>query len=177
MDASKHPVLGKTVIQLQKLETDQPPLSITLEEAWMLFSAVHRLGIKPVLTIMALGAIISHQKREDIPKNLADDAVGILHTIQTLPNPESFEDVAEIFNYMPRYGKNTVDRLVSFTYGLLRRKLLTWREAAEFASVILEENTTPDAWRKRVTRWAEDMDLPKVEQRIRTARASSVRTR
>ncbi len=57
------------------------------------------------------------------------------------------------------------DRVLAFTYSLLRTKLMTHAQAAAWASRQLGQDITANAWRKRVDRWAKSNNLVAVEQR------------
>lgn len=63
------------------------------------------------------------------------------------------------------------DIVLGFTYDLLRRRAITWAEAAEIASAIPSiargKRFSQGAWKMRVTRYQESRKLPKVGQRRR----------
>ncbi len=46
------------------------------------------------------------------------------------------------------------ERVLSFTYKEIQKQQMSYTRAAEMASSLLETPFTADAWRKRVTRWA-----------------------
>lgn len=56
-----------------------------------------------------------------------------------------------------------VDHVLALTYTWLRERYISHKEAAQFASSVLGREIKPDTWRKRVDRWAEAHNLPKVE--------------
>ncbi len=61
------------------------------------------------------------------------------------------------------------DLVLSFTYGRLAQKRITWEQAAAFATKELRSETpfTPDAWRMKVKRWQKRQGLPPVAMRQR----------
>ena len=61
------------------------------------------------------------------------------------------------------------DFLLEYSYIVLKNRKATHRIVAINASMMLGREIKPDAWRKRVTTWAEDAGLPKIEQRKRQA--------
>ena len=78
---------------------------------------------------------------------------------------------AAFYHYAEREQWTTrLDPLLSACYHMLRDKLVTRRGAAEFASQQLNEYVDPEAWRKRVDRWAMARGLPPVAgQRLKTS--------
>ncbi len=68
---------------------------------------------------------------------------------------------------------NTLDALLlEYTYIWLRNRIVPkgkpiYEQASNLASVILEEEIRPDAWRMRLKKWTLEQGLPPVEQRQR----------
>ena len=62
--------------------------------------------------------------------------------------------------------------LLEYTYIWLRNRIIPkgkpiYEQASNLASIILEEEIRPDAWRMRLKKWAMEQGLPPIEQRQR----------
>ncbi len=63
--------------------------------------------------------------------------------------------------------RTLTDFLVEYSYIMLKNRKLNYATAADYASMMLGRKIKPDAWRMRVTKWADLAGLPKIEQRKR----------
>lgn len=70
---------------------------------------------------------------------------------------------AALYQYAEREKWTTrLDAVLSACYHMLRDRVVSRNGAAEFASEQLGEDIKPEAWRKRVDRWASARRLPPV---------------
>ena len=57
------------------------------------------------------------------------------------------------------------ERALVVTYSLLRSKAVSHEHAANIASTMLGKTYSAEAWRKKLERWAQKHELPKIEKR------------
>jgi hypothetical protein len=72
--------------------------------------------------------------------------------------------------------KDDEDMLLNHSYVMLRNKLWTREEAAQFAASIQGRTISTGAWRQRVNRWATAHGYPAIRQPKRKSRKLSVQT-
>ncbi len=163
------------------LDTNQPhwtlPLSFPLGDknaghrfnidisVWMLFymyEAIHRDPERVTLMIAITLNLANHAKEQQLPDPLQAAMSIWIEMISGFTGNEKAADLID---------KPTPDEeaVLGFTYMLLKVRQITHTEAAATATVLLsaQPKITPNAWRKRVDRWAKRNGLAAVEQRKR----------
>lgn len=129
---------------------------------WHVTKALHKLTFEESHMLVQMASAIAQviHLREDIPpedRDMLFDATW--SRLDALLNP----DVNRITESDSPADEQDVLR---FTYHLLRHKRITHKDAARIAGTLLHQTgITPNAWRKRVDRWAKSNNLAPVEQR------------
>jgi hypothetical protein len=121
------------------------PQDIPLMTLWLMYDGIQRVGVISAGAFVRYGFYLAGRRK--INQEQQDGILALLAGIADLAGTNAYAD-------------NTQESLLAFTYALLQGKELTYAEAAEFASFILEYLITADAWRLRVTRWATEHRLP-----------------
>ena len=83
-----------------------------------------------------------------------------------------YHTAAVIVNTLEANWQDSEDILLESCYTMLHHKLMTPKQAAEFAARVLSKSDADNKWknafRMRINRWAEKRDLPKVGIRTRS---------
>jgi hypothetical protein len=136
-----HPTDGSEPIAL-------PPIDFRL--FWEATSVVADIGIDRVVHIIQFADALArnlYAQQVDAPEQTAIDILA------SLPQLISMKPAGAAPTYRIDDHELT-ERVLSFTYKEIQKQQMSYTRAAEMASSLLETPFTADAWRKRVTRWA-----------------------
>jgi hypothetical protein len=138
------------------VEWDQGEIELPLDDCWTIYEVMQIIGFERSYHFARTVNTLAYIGDREEYKLLGDEPL--------LQIWKSFDD---------RFGVSThpweehLDRVVHFTYVLLREKRINREQAAKIASLLLEKPPSTEAWRKRVDRWVTEHNLPKVRQRKR----------
>jgi hypothetical protein len=141
-------------------------IKIPIGYAWSLIKVIRRLGLDDAIGVAAAGAeIYSGLKNEPFTYGYI-----LLHNSVELAIRTIFLELEDQAN-RERWERDE-DPILSYCYHQLRAKEMTREEAANRASLLLQEKLSSNAWRMRVDRWAADKrrNLPKIGQTKRRKR-------
>jgi hypothetical protein len=114
-----------------------------------MLETLQQIGAEHALEIAEHGyVIVNHEPIDEIQRKI------LLSHFLTL------EEIAN-----ETEGATPTERALSFTYVLLRKRLISYEDAAYIASQHLGKELTANAWRMKISRWAEKKGYPQVEQR------------
>jgi hypothetical protein len=125
------------------------PISVPLPILWDPYKVILRIGGDQTMALMRFAvAILTYLQAEQVP-NLSIAFLEFWNTVvQRLTIPD-------------RTWEHQEDLVTVLTYSLLQHKQITYVQAAEIASALLEVDhpISPDAWRLRLNRWAKKHNL------------------
>ncbi len=135
---------------------------LPLEMLWGMARAANNSGMGAIMLIVDASIHIAHEaERQKIPSSTAAVITAWSQIIKIFGgDPES-----QLGAWIEETPKE--EEVLRFTYGLLKRKVIPHQLAAQIASVMRQEQFTPNAWRKKVDRWARRNGLAPVQQRNR----------
>ncbi len=123
------------------------PSQMTPALMWKFYEVIERYGIDGALELaLHCAAMVKHDLTEADTKRLR----------------RMLQDIDGTVTW---YGGDQTTLAIDVTYHMLRRgDLKSWEDAARLAMKIIgrDEKIDPATWRKRVSRWAEKQEYPKL---------------
>lgn len=145
-------------------------LNLPMEQAWSLEEMILMLGYQRAAALAGLGARIQLETMKarlveiDDPedKKMMGQAVS-----KALPSAMQGQIILLFMEMMEEelYGRTwatITDRVFDFTRHRLQSREITWEQAADIASRVLNKNYSGDAYRKKLERWTKQQGLPPV---------------
>jgi hypothetical protein len=152
------------IVLFSMVEWDAGELSLPLDTAWSIYEVMNISGFERSYHFARSVNTFAYIGERDKYKLINDEVL-----------LQMWESFADRFDVRTHPWEEHLDRVVHFTYVLLREKQINRSQAAEIASLLLEKPISTEAWRKRVDRWVEKHQLPKVGLPRRSKRRSSTR--
>ncbi len=151
-------------------ETIPYTVRLPLFAAWDVVEVIQELGYERALTFANFVVIVANAGHSETPYPNGEELTKLRITISFLGG---------------MFGQrldSLEDRVLAFTYQLLRHGAMNRKGAADFAAVKLRKGNVDsswvEAWRKRVDRWALSHNLPQVgKPRKPSARLGSTETK
>ena len=135
-------------------ETELYTVRLPVTVAWDVVEVIQEIGYQRALTFANFATVVANIGHSDTPYPYGDETIKVQVAIGMLSR---------------MFGQrldSLEDRVLAFTYQLLRIGLMSRKTAADFAAVKLKkgkvDTTWPEAYRKRVDRWAVSHHLPQV---------------
>ena len=148
----------RLVFPIEDPKVRQIEIRTPLLRFWGAYRAIHQGGLDESLALVVFGSSVYGAIRD---RGVAD--------------PE--RTFAKVWRWMGDHYELGINRwetetdlVMSFCYFLLRHKLITRAEAAQFAREALNEPIDQESWRKRIDRWANRHKLPALGQTKRPPR-------
>jgi hypothetical protein len=149
-------IAGKLVMPPFLDTTIGEPPFIELFHLFAMYHSILQIGVNAVSTLVQFGVMFAGAEvSQDTAREINRILLAVAHMPTLSTRPESNTDNTE-----PEYTLDSIETLTSFTYALIQTQQLTYKEAADFASLYLENPVGADAWRLRLTRWATERGLP-----------------
>jgi len=128
------------------------PLTIPYREFFALHQLIKSVGLEGALKAAMYLTQVANEL--GLSGEQTQRLQNMLEAVNTYQGPDKEEDVLEL------------------THTLLRRREVTHEEAADVASSLLGKRYSANAWRMKLSRWADKNGLTQVEQRKRRATQS-----
>lgn len=128
---------------------------LPLDVAWDVVEVIQVIGYERALTFANFAIIVANAGHTDVPPPHGDELLKLRIAIGYLGGV---------------FGQGLIsfeDRVLAFTYQMLRHRAMDRKLAAKFASSKLRKHVDSGTWQKRVDRWARRHNLPKVGLRRR----------
>ncbi len=117
---------------------------VSPELLWILYAIIDRWGKDRACDVLTAGALLVKHELSDYDQRRLRAMIMEIEAIRVL-------------------WRDQEEMVLFHTFRLLYEKKMSRRDAAEYASSILGRKISTDAWRKRVDRWAETREFPKVD--------------
>ncbi len=163
--ASKGPTIPVRFILQGPNEGHSYRAELGLGDLFGLYRILNETSIEDALALVNILRTLNrtiHTQQPPFPN--ADNALSLsLYHLLDDMNPLTLEKLDEELEEPDKPEEASEDQVLGFTYLLLRKKLITYDYAADIASAMLIQTFTPEAWRKRIARYAKAKNLKPVE--------------
>ncbi len=149
---NKQGLVPSFVIRAPRIDGQEIKIPLRMDFAWTVIEGIHTLGIENAVKFAHLMVYIDRR------------TVGLINGSQPPDNSPTLDDISRanmdaIINVLAAYTStepNTkrIDRLFHFINKAVHEGVMSWKEAAAFASRELQKPLSATALRLRVTRWA-----------------------
>jgi hypothetical protein len=172
-DGVKQVNLPTLTLSYQREDGKEGKITLNLLAMWVVVEAIRRLRVEGASQFASFVTLINWEISGDTlhtqpPEESAELFAATVHNFTRIF--ERFSTFAA--PYEDPYKKQS-NRILWFTYHLLRNKQIGWDGAALFASSVLGQDITPTAWRLRVGRWAEKQGKDAIELHRRRQQETS----